>query len=147
MGLLDIDVDVKKPITEQYLKEIGFRKHKKGYWEWKVYPGFLIGAWVIRYSPRGTYNGVRLRQSRLVFKDIDYIKYDKKLKKHKIKSATIKDEFCPRVPQIVIHNPGVCDLDMCQSIAKNNAMNYKEYTISTDTDIDYETWLKDNNLI
>ena len=147
MGLLDIDVDVKKPITEQYLKEIGFRKHKKGYWEWKVYPGSLISAWVIRYSPRGTYDGVRLRQSRLVFKDIDYIKYDKKLKKHKIMLTTIKGEFCPRVPQIVIHNPGVCDLDMCQSIAKKNEMNYKEYAISTDTDIDYETWLKDNNLI
>lgn len=152
MGLLDIDVDVKKPITEQYLKEIGFKKHKKGYWEWKVYPSFLTdGAWVIRYSPRGTYDGVRLRSSRLVFKDVNYLKYEKAAKKpkHRFPPFTpVNSEYCPRVPQIVIHNPGVCDLDMCRSIAKKNADNYMSFVIKNgNKDVDYETWLKDNNLI
>lgn len=150
MGLLDIDVDVKKPITEEYLKGLGFKKHKKGYWEWKVYPAFLMnGTWVIRYSPRGTYDGIRLRSSRLVFKDINYIKHEKIVNnpKHRFVKITNGD-YCPRVPQIVIHNPGTCDIDMCHCIAKKNADNYMSFVIKNgNKDVDYETWLKEHNLI
>jgi hypothetical protein len=149
MGLLDIDVEVKKPITEEYLKELGFKKHKKGYWEWKVYPTFLMnGTWVIRYSPRGTYDGVRLRSSRLVFKDVNYLKYEKAANKPKHRFVKVTNDYCPRVPQIVIHNPGACDIDMCYCIAKKNADDYKSFVLKNgNKDVDYETWLKEHNLI
>jgi hypothetical protein len=149
MGLLDIDVEVKKPITEEYLRELGFKKHKKGYWEWKVYPSFLMnGTWVIRYSPRGTYDGVRLRSSRLVFKDVNYLKYEKTVNKPKNRFYKVTNDYCPRVPQIVIHNPGVCDIDMCYCIAKKNVNDYNSFVIKNgDKAADYESWLKMHNLI
>ena len=153
MGLLDIDIKCKEPITQEYLKSVGFQKRRDGSWEYNI--RFKTDTiWVIRYFPRGTYNGVRLRNSRLVFKDINYRKYEKKQHKHTPIDINKDYRDCPRVPQIVIKNPGKTDIDMFKYHADNNCKLYTEYYTACEihynskkTKLSYEKWLKDHSNI
>ena len=81
---------------------------------------------IIQYIPRGTYNGVRSRHSRLVFKDVNYEKLGK-LYKNMIKHPEKRNSsgiVTPYQSQIVIKNPGLHDFELCVDTAKKS---YKEF--------------------
>lgn len=158
MGLLDIDVNKKAPIRDKDLLKMGFRRGKDGVWVYRVIFRTSV-LWTIRYYPRGTYSGVRLRNSRLVFKDLNYLKYEIERRK-KDKAITInyidvdKKYDCPRARQIVIQNPGMEDIEMCKFQTDQNSNLYKKF-LSTLIDYKhnskwklgekvpvYEEWLK-----
>ena len=156
MGLLDIDVNKKTPIRDKDLLKMGFRRDKSGVWVYRVI--FRISVlWTIRYYPRGTYSGVRLRNSRLVFKDLNYLKYEAEKRKRDKAINYVENEYdCPRVRQIVIQNPGMEDIEMCKFQTDQNSKLYDKF-LSTLQDYQhnskwkqgekvpvYEEWLINN---
>lgn len=125
MSLLDIDFEKKEPIKDEDLQKLGFQMYKNGIWVYRVPFHGLKRIWVIKYYPRKTYNGYRARHPRLVFKDINYVKYDKQNKKYKY---ALIDENIPRVPQVVIKNPNLYSFETCLHVANQNNEMYTTYT-------------------
>lgn len=132
MGLLDIDIDKKVPITKERLITLGFVKTRNGLWQYKA-DRFnpITNRWyaVIQYIPRGTYNGVRLRHSRLIFKDVNYEKLGK-LYKNMVKHPEKRNNHgivTPYQSQIVIKNPGLHDFELCVDTAKNNCKVFEKH--------------------
>lgn len=129
MGLLDVDIDKKVPITKERLLTLGFVKTRNGTWYYKANRfNSKSNDWnaIIQYIPRGTYNGVRSRHSRLVFKDVNYEKLGK-FYKNMIKHPEKRNSsgiVTPYQSQIVIKNPGLHDFELCVDTAKNS---YKEF--------------------
>ena len=128
MGLLDVDVDKKVPMTKERLLTLGFVKTRNGTWYYKANrfnPKCNNWNAVIQYIPRSTYKGVRSRHSRLVFKDVNYEKLGKMYRntlKHPEKNSS--GIVTPYQSQIVIKNPGLHDFELCVDTAKNS---YKEF--------------------
>lgn len=152
MGLLDVNVNYKEPITPQDLVAMGFKKRKDNSWEYVIrFKNHNFS--VIRYFPRGTYNGVRLRNSRLVFKDINYKKFEKRQHKEFMYTHLKPSEY-PRTAQVVIKNPGKNDIEMCKYQVFENMKTYNEYIAdaniyynSKSKKLSYEKWLKDHSNI
>lgn len=130
MGLLDIDVDKKVPITKERLITLGFVKTRSGVWYYKANrfnPKSNSLSAIIQYIPRGTYDGVRSRHSRLVFKDVNYEKLGKLYKdmiKHPEKNSS--GIVTPYQSQIVIKNPGLHDFELCVDTAKNSCKEFEK---------------------
>ena len=130
MGLLDIDVDKKVPITKERLKTLGFVKTRSGVWYYKMNrfnPKSNDWSAIIQYIPRGTYNGVRSRHSRLIFKDVNYEKLGKMYRntlKHPEKNSS--GIVTPYQSQIVIKNPGLHDFELCVDTAKNSCKEFEK---------------------
>ena len=131
MGLLDIDIDKKVPITKERLLTLGFVKTRNGSWYYKnnrFNPNSNHWYAVIQYIPRGTYNGVRSRHSRLVFKDVNYEKLGK-LYKNMVKHPEKRNNsgiVTPYQSQIVIKNPGLHDFELCVDTAKNSCKEFEK---------------------
>lgn len=128
MGLLDVDIDKKVPITKERLLTLGFVKTRSGVWYYKMNrfnPKSNDWSAIIQYIPRGTYNGVRSRHSRLIFKDVNYEKLGKMYRntlKHPEKNSS--RIVTPYQSQIVIKNPGLHDFELCVDTAKNSCEKF-----------------------
>jgi hypothetical protein len=131
MGLLDVDIDKKVPITKERLLTLGFVKTRNGSWYYKnnrFNPDSNRWYAVIQYIPRGTYNGVRSRHSRLIFKDVNYEKLGK-LYKNMVKHPEKRNSsgiVTPYQSQIVIKNPGLHDFELCVDTAKNSCKEFEK---------------------
>lgn len=131
MGLLDIDIDKKVPITKERLMTLGFVKTRNGTWYYKTNrfnPKSNSWSAIIQYIPRGTYDGVRSRHSRLIFKDVNYEKLGK-LYKDMLKHPEKRNStgiVTPYQSQIVIKNPGLHDFELCVNTAKNSCKEFEK---------------------